>query len=154
MELNICKGNIEYISDCEVALANSELGRRYFSMPGSARKAIEEGFQKEEIYVAIDQNGNCCGFLWIIFNGIFHSFPYIHILAVREEMRGLGIGKKLLRFAEDLCFQTTSKIFLVVADFNPDAKRLYERVGYIEVGVIPSLYRQGIDECLMMKAKN
>lgn len=153
MELNICKGNINNISDCEVALSDSELGRRYFSTPGSARKTLEEGFQKEEIYVAVDQNGNCCGFLWNIFKGIFHSFPYIHIVAVKEEMRGLGIGKKLLRFAEDLCFQTTSKIFLVVADFNPDAKRLYEKVGYTEVGLIPSLYRQGINECLMMKAK-
>jgi ribosomal protein S18 acetylase RimI-like enzyme len=44
-------------------------------------------------------------------------------------------------------------VFLVVADFNPEAKRLYERVGYIEVGAIPNLYREGMTEYLMMKSR-
>jgi ribosomal protein S18 acetylase RimI-like enzyme len=44
-------------------------------------------------------------------------------------------------------------LFLVVADFNPDAKILYEKIGYIQVGTIPSLYREGITEHLMMKSR-
>jgi hypothetical protein len=31
------------------------------------------------------------GFLWFINNGAFHSFPYLHIIAVKEEFRNLGI---------------------------------------------------------------
>ncbi len=153
MEIKIVKGSIDYIDDCEEALTNSELGIRYFSKQGSARKALEEGFSKEEIYVAIDQNHNCVGFLWVILNGIFHAFPYLHIVAVKQENRGHGIGKKLMQFFEDKCFKDNTKLFLVVADFNPDAKLLYESVGYIEVGKIPSLYREGIDEYLMMKLR-
>jgi ribosomal protein S18 acetylase RimI-like enzyme len=48
-------------------------------------------------------------------------------------------------------FTDSSKVFLVVADFNPEAKRLYERMGYRQVGAIPGLYRDGVTEYLMMK---
>lgn len=153
MEVTIVKGSIDYINDCEDALVNSELGIRYFSEKGSARKALEEGFSKEEIYIAIDNNHNCRGFLWFILNGIFHSSPYLHIIAVNKESRNHGIGKKLLQFFEDICFKDYKKLFLVVADFNPDAKKLYERIGYFEVGTIPNLYREGITEHLMMKLR-
>jgi len=152
--MTIIKGSIEYINDCEDALVNSELGKRYFSQKGSARKALKEGFAKGEIYIALDDCESCKGFIWFILDGIFHSFPYLHIIAVKQESRNEGIGKKLLKFFEDSCFKDYSKLFLVVADFNPDAKILYEKIGYIQVGTIPSLYRKGITEQLMMKSRN
>ncbi len=40
MEVKIVKGSLEYISDCEESLVNSELGIRYFSKEGSARRDI------------------------------------------------------------------------------------------------------------------
>jgi ribosomal protein S18 acetylase RimI-like enzyme len=153
MDITVVKGSIGCINDCEDALVNSELGKRYFSEKGSARKSLEEGFSKGEIYVAIDNENNCKGFVWVILNGIFHSFPYIHIIAVKSETRGQGIGKILLKFVEDVYYKNYSKLFLVVADFNADAKKLYERIGYSTIGDIPNLYRNGITECLMMKSK-
>lgn len=144
---------MDYLSDCEDALKKSELGARYFSKEGSARRALESGFIKGEIYVAIDINENCKGFIWFILEGAFHSFPYLHIIAVKEEARKLGIGKKLLEFFENICFKDHNKLFLVVADFNPNARRLYESIGYVEVGVMPNLYREGINEHLMMKLR-
>lgn len=85
---------------------------------------------------------NCKGFIWFTLERAFHSFPYLHIIAVKKENRKLRIGKKLLEFFENICFIDNTKLFLVVADFNPDAKMLYERIGYIENGIIPSLYRE------------
>ncbi len=152
MGITIIKGSINHLNDCEDALVDSELGKRYFSEKGSARKSLEEGLCRNEIYVAIENN-NCMGFIWVILNGIFHSFPYIHIVAVKSEVRGQGIGEDLLRFVENEYFTNYSKLFLVVADFNPKAKRLYERIGYSKIGEIPDLYRKGISECLMMKSK-
>lgn len=153
MEITIVKGSMEYINDCEDALLNSALGIRYFSEKGSARKILEDGINKEEIFVALDINHDCKGFIWFILEGAFHSFPYLHIIAVKKENRKLGIGKKLLKFFEDFCFIDYTKVFLVVADFNLDAKLLYEKIGYIEIGIIPSLYREGITEYLMMKLR-
>lgn len=101
--------------------------------------------------MAINEKNECVGFVWIILNGAFHSFPYIHIIAVKEEFRNLGIGKILLKFCEETFAKESSKLFLVVGDFNLGAKRWYESIGYKEIGVIPSLYKKGINECLMMK---
>ena len=153
MEIMIVKGSMDYINECENILLNSELGIRYFSQNGSARKTLEDGFVKEEIYVALDINNNCMGFIWFLLKGAFHSFPYLHIIAVKEENRKLGIGKELLKFFEEVCFIDYTKLFLVVADFNIDAKRLYESIGYVEVGILPNLYREGITEYLMMKLR-
>ncbi len=153
MDITIVKGSKKYIKDCEGALLQSELGRRYFSAEGSVLRALEEGFEKKEIFVALNENQQCVGFLWYILNGVFHSFPYLHIIAVKKECRCEGVGAKLMDFFEENCFKDSSKAFLVVADFNPKAKKLYERLGYTQVGTLPNLYREGITEYLMMKVK-
>jgi len=153
MKTSVIKGSMDYLGDCEQALVNSKLGRIYFNKSESAKKALEKGFSEDKIYVALDDNKNCVGFIWFALNGAFHSFPYLHIIAVKEQYRNKGIGTKLLKFFEDRCFENNSKLFLVVADFNPDAKRLYESMGYVEVGRIPDLYKDGITEHLMMKVK-
>lgn len=153
MVTTVIKGNINYIDACEEALVDSELGRKYFTTPGSARRSLESGFHKEEIYVAVDEDNNCKGFVWVIMEGSFHAFPYIHIIAVKNECRGQGIGKILLKYLEDVICKDDSRFFLVVADFNPDAKRFYESIGYTQLCEIPDLYRKGITERLMMKVK-
>lgn len=151
MDIDIVKGEDKYFDDCKIALQKSELGRVYFSEEKRVINAINEGISKGELYAAINKEGKCVGFIWFIKHGAFHSFPYLHIIAVKEEYRGLGIGRRLLKFFEDSETQRPSKLFLVVADFNPDAKRLYKSVGYREVGVIPDLYKKGVTEHLMMK---
>ena len=152
--MDICfkKGTLEYLNDCEEALINSELGRRYFTNEGSGKKAILEGLELGTLYTAL-VNDICVGFLFYLPKGAFHSFPLLHLIAVKEEYRSKGIGKKLLDFLEETVFVNNSKIFFVVADFNPDAKRFYEKNGYRQVGEIPNLYRKGITEYLMMKEK-
>ncbi|MBH1939654.1 GNAT family N-acetyltransferase [Mobilitalea sibirica] len=150
MNLNIIKAEKKHLDDCKVALQNSDLGRVYFPQENKAINAINEGISKQEILVALNPEGLCLGFVWLIRNGVFHSFPYIHIIAVKEEYRSLGIGREILDYIEKLVAES-SKIFLVVDDFNPKAKLLYQKVGYKEVGVIPDLYKKGINGSLMMK---
>ncbi|EPR12328.1 GNAT family N-acetyltransferase [Ruminiclostridium papyrosolvens] len=151
MEVSIIKGEEKHSADCINALQKSELGRVHFSKENSAFKSVNEGISKGEIFVAINKEGLCVGFIWVVENGAFHSFPYLHLIAVKEEYRNLGIGKKLLQYFEDTNAKEYTKLFLVVADFNVGAKRLYEKVGYQEVCIIPDLYKKGIAEQLMMK---
>lgn len=150
MDITIVKGTAEHIGACESALADSELGKQYFSSEGSARRAVEEGLSKDQLYVALC-GGECAGFAIIIPGGAFHAFPYLHIVAVKSELRGHGIGKKLLKFFEEL--YDSSHVFLVAGSYNPRAMKLYQSVGYAEIGVLPGLYRPGVDECLMIKTK-
>lgn len=151
MDINIIKAENKHLIHCKIALQRSELGRIYFPEENKAIEALNEGISKGEIFIAINKECICLGFIWFIINGAFHSFPYLHIIAVKEEFRGLGIGKKLLKYFEETTSKNSSKLFLVVADFNPRAEQLYQSIGYKKVGIIPNLYKRGVNECLMMK---
>ncbi|GKU24925.1 GNAT family N-acetyltransferase [Clostridium folliculivorans] len=152
MDVVIKKGEIENLEDCYEALINSEIGEAYFES-FDARKILLSGLKNKEIDVAIDILGKCVGFIWYERYGTFGIHTYLHIIAVRQEFRGKGIGKKLIKQFEENIFKKDSMIFLMVADFNKDAKKLYEKIGYEQVGIIPSFYRKGINEHLMMKTK-
>lgn len=149
-EITFAKGKELHLKNCSDALCQSTLGERYFSSPGSAEDAILEGIRQENLYVAFIGE-ECVGFTYIIPKGAFHSFPYLHIIAVKEEYRNKGIGKALLDYSEKIAYEMTDRFFLVVGDYNPDAKRFYERNGYQQVGEIPDLYRPGVTEYLMAK---
>jgi ribosomal protein S18 acetylase RimI-like enzyme len=154
MQINITKADWKYLEDCKIALLNSKLGQEYFPSEEKAAAALSEGITKGEMFVAVDEAGECLGFIWFVIGGAFHGFPYLHIIAVKEPFRGLGVGRKLLSFFEETVFADHSKVFLVVADFNPDAKRLYESLGYRQVAALPGLYKEGVTEYLMMKTKD
>ena len=63
---------------------------------------------------------------------------YVNVLAVYPEYRGLGLGTKLLRIAEELASQNgKSGMSVIVSDANPGARRLYERCGYEVNGMRP-----------------
>lgn len=149
--VTITQAHMRHLEDCKVALLDSTLGHVYFTVEENAVATLTEGITKGEVFVAVDEDGACLGFIWFIEDGAFHGFPYLHIIAVKAACRGMGIGQQLLRFFEETAFAQHSKVFLVVADFNPEARRLYERLGYRQVGAIPGLYREGVTEYLMMK---
>jgi ribosomal protein S18 acetylase RimI-like enzyme len=68
---------------------------------------------------------------------------YINTVAVFTEARGLGVGSKLLQWAEqtaaNLGLRGTS---LIVSDANHGARRLYDRLGYEEVASRPMVKEQ------------
>lgn len=60
--------------------------------------------------------------------------PCIHNLGVAESTRGKGVGAQLIAFAEEKAKQQGKKIVcLDVAEYNTLAKKLYERLGFIEI---------------------
>lgn len=152
MVIKIKKGSYEYFSDCVEALFYSDIGTTYFGNEEKCKNAIKEGIEQGTLYVALI-DGVCAGFIWYLPKGVFHSFPYLHIISIKAAYRGKGIGKKMIQFIENITFADSNKIFLVVGDFNPDAKHLYERIGYHQVGELPNLYKKGVTEYLMMKEK-
>ena len=153
LETSIIKGTIEHLEDCKEALINSEFGNVFFPSESRAESFLAEGLTKGEIFVALDENGKCVGYIWFNLRGAFSEFPYIRSLAVKKECRGRGIGKGLLSFFENVAFEYSPKLLLLVDNFNLQAKKLYHEVGYKEVGVINNLFREGTSEYIMMKSK-
>jgi ribosomal protein S18 acetylase RimI-like enzyme len=56
----------------------------------------------------------------------------VEAIAVAASMRGKGVGTQLLEAAFDFARQNGFKsVSLEVVDTNPDARRLYERLGFV-----------------------
>jgi GNAT superfamily N-acetyltransferase len=58
-------------------------------------------------------------------------------MLVHPEARRRGIGAQLLRFAEDAARAANKTLLVLDTATGSDAERLYERLGWLRVGVIP-----------------
>ncbi len=140
--------------DCLDCIKHSRLWEEYFKSNITAEQKIRERIVEKQVYVAMDRNGKCVGFMGIIDQGCFGKFPYLSILAVKRKHRGKGIGKKLLRKFEEIGFENEDTIFLLVSDFNKRAKSLYNKLDYKEAGYLPDLFKKGVAESILIKQKN
>jgi len=102
-----------------------------------------------ESYVALLE-GEIVGFLILVMHGAFVG--YIQSVCVAPGRRSLGLGRRLMAFAEERIFRETPNVFLNVASFNPAARRLYERLGYEVVGELRDYIVPGHSEILMRKS--
>ena len=154
MNIHIKPADMKYIDSCIEILQNSDLGKTYFRDREKAADMLTYAVEQKNVYAALDENEKCLGFIYYLKNGVFGSCPYLHIIAVKEECRGRGIGTQLIKYFEDNASDFSSaKYFLTVDDFNPRAKKLYEDLGYRCVGELPDLYKEGINCFLMMKRR-
>lgn len=153
MDVSIVRGDRGHLEDCVEALVHSELAKVYYPTKESAEALLKEGIEKQEIYAALDERSECVGYIWFALSKMFYKFPYVRQIAIRKEFRGQGIGKKLLSFVEEIAFKDWPKLFLTVSDFNKRAKKLYQEIGFEEVGFVPDLFRDGVAEHVMVKVR-
>jgi ribosomal protein S18 acetylase RimI-like enzyme len=70
------------------------------------------------------------------FNRVSPSQVHVQSLAVSEKERGRGIGSRLLQFSMDYArSRGFAQVKLEVTGANPRARRLYNRMGFIETKV-------------------
>ncbi|MEO8165539.1 MAG: GNAT family N-acetyltransferase [Betaproteobacteria bacterium] len=93
--------------------------------------------------------GEPAGFLVISMQGAFVG--YVQLLGVAAALRGQGIGRALIDYAEQRIFRDTPNVFICVSDFNHDAQRFYARMGYQRVGAFPDFIVVGHAEILLRK---
>jgi ribosomal-protein-alanine N-acetyltransferase len=106
-----------------------------------------EGMGKE-VYV-VTYHHTIAGFAILQVCGSFKG--YIQTLFVQNDMRGKGLGKKMLQFCEKKILSISPNIFICVSSFNKGALKLYEEFGFIHIGVLPNFVRNGFDELLLRK---
>lgn len=63
-------------------------------------------------------------------------------LDILPEFRGKGYGVKSYKMLLEFLFQhyNMNMVYLQVADFNPNAKKLYKKVGFKETGKLPEFF--------------
>ena len=91
------------------------------------------------------------GFVVLNLQGAFVG--YVQAVCVAPAFRGRGVGTALLRFSEERIFRDHPNVFICVSDFNPGARRLYERLGYRLVGELADYVVAGRSELLLRKTR-
>lgn len=136
------------LSLCARMMAESEpwvtLGR---TVESSRRNLQDSG---KEVYVLKDGD-RVLGFVVIDLRGPFPG--YLQTVCVHPGQRGRGHGARLIAHAEARIFQESPNVFMCVSTFNPDAKRLYERLGYTVVGELSDYIVRGHGEVLLRKTR-
>jgi predicted GNAT family acetyltransferase len=134
------------IATCARMMAESEpwvtLGR---TTEASIRMLQDPG---KEVYV-VDHDGHIEGFLVLDMRGPFPG--YIQTVCVRAGARGQGLGARLIAWAETRILRDVPNVFMCVSTFNPEARRLYERLGYTAVGELADYLIPGHGEILLRK---
>jgi len=102
-----------------------------------------------EVYVAVEGSKEIAGFIMLNMQGAF--IGYIQSICIAPGWRNKGIGSRLMAFAEERIFKETPNVFICVSSFNPNAKRLYERLGYEVVGELKEYIVPGHSEILLRK---
>lgn len=92
------------------------------------------------------------GFLASLAVGI-SSEPLLEYLCIDAEYRGQGVGSELISYFEDVLFPEADNLYLFVSDINPEAIRLYVRLGYLCVGALPNYNITSQTEFLHRKSR-
>ena len=105
-----------------------------------------------EIYLAhADRDARLAGFIILNLQGTFVG--YIQTICIAAEFRGQGCGSQLVAFAEERIFRDHPNVFLCVSSFNHSARKLYESLGYAQVGELTDFLVAGHSEILMRKTR-
>ena len=153
MTIVIKEAEEKYVIPCVNILQSTEMGTVFFSNYNKTVDLLLHALTQRGLFVALKDDDDCLGFMYYMPKGVFGSYPYLHIVAVKEEYRNLGIGKQLIKyFEENSSDYSSTKCFLTVDDFNPQARKLYESLGYQRVGELKDFYKNGITSYIMMKA--
>ena len=102
--------------------------------------------------IAYDDSGKPVGAMKVVLRGFCGLYPYLSLIGVHADCRGMGVGKFLMDQLERMTRDSGAKrVTLMVSDFNDGAQRFYKRLGYYELGRLPDAAKEGITELLMVK---
>ena len=127
--------------------AVAQIEQESFRDPWS-RAAYEEELKNPLAhYVIAEADGQVVGYA-----GFWHIMDEGHItnVAVKSTFRGQGIGESLMRaLMEETKKEQIEAVTLEVRVSNAPAIRLYEKMGFVGVGVRPGYYPDGEGAVIM-----
>lgn len=124
-----------------------------FSVPWTETGFFTYLMREDALFlVAEDEEENIlgyCGVIMVIGEGDITN------VSVKKELQGQGIGKALL---QELICQTVSRgvhtLFLEVRESNVAALALYEKQGFVRMGVRKNYYTDPVEDGITMSRKH
>lgn len=89
-----------------------------------------------------------------VYKGPDDDVSVLHTLAVDPDARGRGAGPAFVRFWEDLAAEEGCSILRIDTNaLNKRARRMYAKLGYIESGIVPTVFNglKNVDLVMMEK---
>ena len=80
--------------------------------------------------------------------------PYLELFAVFPDHQGAGLGAEMLAWWQEQSFQVAKNLWVLVSSFNKPARGFYLRQGFVEIGTLKDLVRDGCDEILLRKTRD
>ncbi len=161
--IRIRRMRAEDVEACARIVVGERLWQRYGQTLPRARGAFRRALAPKGrggaaavdggVLVVACEAGKTVGFIWFHLAGTFHHSGYVRWVGVAPEARGRGVGRALMRYAEERIFKQGPNVFLLVADLNAAAQAFYEELGYVRVGVIADYVVRGVTELLYRKAR-
>jgi len=88
--------------------------------------------------------------MWLILNE-----AHITNIAVKEEYRGMGVGKRILESLIYYCaLKNIDSMTLEVRKSNMVAQKLYRKYGFVEYGVRSNYYTDNGEDAIVMWRTN
>lgn len=130
-----------------------EIEREAFTTPWS-REAFMAEVNKNKLakYMVAEVDGRVVGFggMWLILNE-----AHITNIAVKEEYRGMGVGKRILESLIYYCaLKNIDSMTLEVRKSNMVAQKLYRKYGFVEYGVRSNYYKDNGEDAIVMWRTN
>lgn len=151
MNLRLEKSGPILPEGCEDIFRNSDIYTRYFQ-DGRLQRSLVLAAETGELYFVRDDQNRLLGAMRVSMRGFCGLYPYLSLIGVHADSRGLGVGKFLMEQLERLARESGARrVTLMVSDFNEGGQRFYERLGYWKLGEIPDAAKEGITELVMIK---
>jgi len=151
MDFTLVKGDLSRIEEYCALFLDSKLYDAYFTEGTVLADVLKQGISEGNLYVAVNEQNAAMGVMYMSMSGSF-GLPYLHLLGVGKEYRGMGLGSSLVKIfidvAEELGYP---HMFILVSKFNSRAKRLYESLGFQPQCLLRDLMRKGVSEWLLMR---
>lgn len=105
--------------------------------PGCLSRQYRRQNRGEAGMLIAEANGVASGQVWVEFPRIDDRIGVLWALRVFPNLQGLGVGTRLIKAGERLIRRRGGReVELEVHPENVSAKRLYERLGYVDLGQV------------------
>lgn len=153
MNVTIKKGDPSRLEEYVDILRESSLWDHYYAPDEQVlRGTLSDALAKGNLFIAESSSGEPVGLMHCEWKGMFGLWPYLALLGVKKNYRGMGIGHALLDTFESVGRALGARnLFICVSGFNPRARALYISKGFRKVALIPGLYRDDVEENVLMK---
>ncbi|MEL6150949.1 MAG: GNAT family N-acetyltransferase [Chloroflexota bacterium] len=142
-----------HLPACADILATTPLWRDHYSVTREkALHLLRQGMADTAQTLCVALEGEMLvGFAYYGVRGALFHGTYLRLLAVREDLRGQGLGKQIMAYVEQDVQGTTPHLFLLAAEDNTGAHRFYERLGYQHIGSLPGYVVPHLTEYIFWK---